>query len=73
MFEISIQFQMFVAMEAMTDAGIKLGIPRDLALQMAAHTLHVRFLENFPILESYPIFWQFLDLEVVHNSKFLVT
>lgn len=32
---------MFAAIEALADGGVKMGIPRDLAIKLAAHTLMV--------------------------------
>lgn len=30
---------MYIAMEALADGGVRMGIPRDLALKLSAHTL----------------------------------
>ena len=39
--------------EAMADAGVKMGLPRDLAYQLAAQTMvHNWFWKNFEILIS---------------------
>ena len=35
-------FQMYMAIEALADGGVKMGIRRDLALKLAAQTLLVR-------------------------------
>lgn len=31
--------QMYIAMEALADGGVRMGIPRDLAYKLSAHTL----------------------------------
>lgn len=33
---------MFMALDAMADGGVRCGLPRDMAIQLAAHTMMVR-------------------------------
>ncbi len=42
----SISVQVFAAIEAMSDGGVKMGLPRDLAIKLAAQTMMVRIRSN---------------------------
>lgn len=35
-------FQMYMALEALSDGGCKMGLPREMATKLAAHTMMVR-------------------------------
>ena len=39
-------FQMFLAVEALSDGGVKMGLPRDVSTRLAAQTVMVKFSEN---------------------------